>query len=41
MENPTQLQLPKTCANCGAIYNIKTEMPELCWACGMPTEEKI
>jgi len=30
----------KMCVNCGTIYNIKSEMPEICWACGMPTKEK-
>ena len=29
------------CVNCGTLYTLKKGMPELCWVCGMPTDEKI
>lgn len=38
MEKQTEI---KKCKNCGTIYNLKTEMPEICWACGLPTDEVI
>ncbi|GEM_PF-5341000 len=38
MEN--QERLIKKCVNCGTEYNLKGGMPEICWACGMPTDER-
>lgn len=34
---------PKTkeCANCGSLYTLKKGPPDICWVCGLPTEEKI
>lgn len=29
------------CLNCGTNYYLKVGAPELCWICGMPTDEKI
>lgn len=29
------------CINCGVIYTLKLGKPEICWVCGLPTEEEI
>lgn len=41
MENQEELIESIKCENCGVIYTLKSGAPELCWICGMPTEERI
>jgi hypothetical protein len=41
MEKQTEIEESVRCLNCGVIYTLKSGCPEMCWICGMPTEEQI
>lgn len=32
---------PTKCKNCGTIYSLKKGAPEICWVCGLPTDEEV
>jgi hypothetical protein len=40
MENEQEIE-SVTCKNCGCGYTLNKGAPELCWICGLPTNEKI